>query len=119
MSYDITFKVKVEGADVYVPIGNCDANITWNVREIIIKSTGLPWKNQANNGFCKDVIPYIEQGLSELELHGEEYEQYEPANGWGSVCEVKQFFRQIIEDWEAFERDANPKIVNVATFWIG
>ena len=39
MSYDITFKVKVEGVDQYVPIGSCDANITWNAREIIELST--------------------------------------------------------------------------------
>ena len=42
MSYDITFTVKVEGIDQYVPIGSCDANITWNVRKIIELSTGLP-----------------------------------------------------------------------------
>ena len=32
MSYDISFKVTVEGVDAYVPVGTCDANITWNVR---------------------------------------------------------------------------------------
>ena len=41
MSYDISFKVKVEGVDAYVPVGACDANITWNARKIIEKSTGL------------------------------------------------------------------------------
>lgn len=59
MSYDITFKVKVDGTDQYVPIGCCGANITWNVRKIIELSTGLPWLNEENNGFCKDVIPKI------------------------------------------------------------
>ena len=41
MSYDVTFKAKVEGTDCYVEVGDCDANITWNVREIITRSTGL------------------------------------------------------------------------------
>ena len=42
MSYDISFKVKVEGLeDTYVRVGECDANITWNVRGMIGKSTGL------------------------------------------------------------------------------
>ena len=50
MSYDISFKVKVEGIDQYVNVGDCDANITWNVRKIITNSTGLEWKNEANNG---------------------------------------------------------------------
>ena len=34
MSYDISFKVKVDGLDnYYVKVGNCTANITWNLRE--------------------------------------------------------------------------------------
>lgn len=33
MSYDISFRVKVEGTDRYLDTGYCDANITWNVRE--------------------------------------------------------------------------------------
>lgn len=45
MSYDISFRVKVEGLDKWVDVGDCDANITWNVRKIIELSTGLPWKN--------------------------------------------------------------------------
>lgn len=68
MSYDIAFKVKVEGADVYVDVGNCDANITWNLRQMIVKSTGLEWKNEDNNGYCVDIIPHIERGLAELSL---------------------------------------------------
>ena len=43
MSYDISFKVKVDGVDAYVPVGTCDANITWNVRKIIEKSTRRRW----------------------------------------------------------------------------
>ena len=59
MSYDISFKVKVDGVDAYVPVGTCDANITWNVRKIIEQSTGLEWKNSQNNWLCVDVIPKI------------------------------------------------------------
>mgnify|MGYP003297992494 FL=1 len=63
MSYDIDFRVKVEGVDRYISVGDCDANITWNVRKIIELSTGLPWLNEENNGLCKDVIPHIERSL--------------------------------------------------------
>ena len=48
MGYDISFKVKVEGKDIYVPVGDCEAGTTWNVRDIIVKSTGLEWKNDAD-----------------------------------------------------------------------
>ena len=66
MSYNISFKVKAEGVDAYVPVGTCDANTTWNARKIIEKSTGLEWKNCQNNGLCVDVVPKIEVGLRKL-----------------------------------------------------
>ena len=100
MSYDIRFKVKVEGIDTYVEVGDCDANITWNVREIIVKSTGLLWNNVANNGLCKDVIPFIENGYAELVLYPEKYRAYEASNGWGTVEGTARFFKRIIEAWE-------------------
>lgn len=117
MSYDIAFKVKVEGVDTYVEVGDCDANITWNVREMIVKSTGLPWNNEANNGLCKDVIPFIENGYRELSQHPKKYRQYEAPNGWGTVESTARFFKNIIEAWERFCK-YNPELVEVTTFWI-
>ena len=63
MSYCISFRVKLEGVDEFIDVGECSANITWNVRKIIELSTGLPWKSEENIGLCKDVIPCIEKGL--------------------------------------------------------
>ena len=118
MSYDITFKVKVEGTDQYVPIGSCDANITWNVRKIIEISTGLPWLNEENNGFCKDVIPKIEKGLHELTEHPEKYKKHEAKNGWGTVEGTKRFFNQILEDWERLREEYGDDVANVTTLWV-
>lgn len=118
MSYDISFKVKVEGVDEYVEIGNCDANITWNVRDIICKSTGLEWLNEANNGLCKDVIAKIAQGYSELLSHPEKYRQYESPNGYGTVENTRRFFKLILDNWETFCNDYNENLQNVVTFWI-
>lgn len=117
MSYDITFRVKVEGVDAYVDVGNCDANITWNVRKIIELSTGLPWINEANNGYCKDVIPAIQKGLLELQINGKKYKKYEAENGWGTVRGTIRFFEQILKDWNDFIR-WNEDLAEVATFWI-
>lgn len=118
MSYDITFKVKVEGIDRYVPVGDCSANITWNVRKIIELSTGLPWLNEANNGFCKDVIPHIEKGLAELRHHAPKYWQYESPNGWGTVNGTINFFEQILKDWDDFCKWENQDLIDITTFWI-
>lgn len=117
MSYDISFRVKVEGVDRWIDVGNCTANITWNVRKIIELSTGLPWENEANNGLVKDVIPSIEKGLRELINNPEKYKPYESPNGWGTVRGTIYFFESIIESWEDFIH-WNEDLVDVATFWI-
>ena len=118
MSYDITFKVKVEGIDKYVPVGDCDANITWNVRKIIELSTGLPWINEANNGYVKDVLPSIKKGLYELIENPEKYKPYEAENGWGTVDGTISFFERILKCWDDFRRWEDDEIVNAAVFWI-
>ena len=120
MSYNISFKVKVEGLeDTYVRVGECNTNITWNVREMIVKSTGLEWKNEQNNGLCKDVIPYIANGYAELTKYPEKYKQYEAENGWGTVQGCKKFFRQVLDDWNAFCEDyCTGELADVTYFWI-
>lgn len=120
MSYSINFKVKVEGLkDRYVTVGNCEANITWNLREMIVKSTGLEWKNEENNGLCRDVIPHIIDGYAELLKYPEKYKQYEAENGWGTLEGCKKFFAQIIENWSSFGEDYSTRdLVDVTYFWI-
>ena len=117
MSYDISFRVKVEGVNAWVDVGNCGANITWNVRKIIELSTGLPWINEANNGLCKDVIPYIEKGQLELVCNPHKYKRYEAKNGWGTVDGVINFFDQILKDWDDFTL-WHEELADVVTFWI-
>ena len=96
---------------------DCDANVTWNVREIIGKSTGLDWLNEANNGLCTDVIPYIEHGVKELTEHPEKYRKYEAKNGYGTVEGTLMFFQTILQDWERF-KSWYPELAPIATFWI-
>lgn len=117
MSYDIDLRVKVEGIDEFVSVGDCEANTTWNVRKMIELSTGLPWLNTQNNGFCKDVIPHIERGLEELRSYPEKYKPYEAPNGWGTVNSTIEFFERIIKDWKDFKR-WNKELAEVAVFWI-
>ena len=93
MSYDIDFRVKVEGVDEYISVGDCDANITWNVRKIIELSTGLPWLNEENNGYCKDIIPCIAKGLYELRNNSEKYKPYEAKMDGEQLMERSFFMR--------------------------
>lgn len=117
MSYHVVFKAKVDGANAWVEVGYCEANTTWNVREMIEKSTGLPWLNCENNGLCSEVIPKIEHGLHELENNRMEYIQYEAKNGWGTVETTKRFFMDILRSWRSLQWD-EPELAKVATFWI-
>ena len=117
MSYDISFRVKVEGVDAWVDVGGCDANITWNVRKIIELSTGIPWKNCANNGFVKDIIPSIEKGRLELMSYPNKYKPYESPNGWGTVEGTINFFERILKCWDDFIQDYE-ELADVVTFWI-
>ena len=117
MSYDIRFKVKVDGTDIYVPVGICEENTTWNVREMIVKSTGLEWKNNDNNGLCVDVIPKIKHGYEELRNHPEKYTQYNSPNGWGSVETTKRFFKGILAAWGDIIL-WHKELVPYVTFWI-
>lgn len=118
MSYDISFKVKVEGVDLYVEIGECYANTTWNVREMIVTSTGLEWINCANNGFCNDVIPHIEKGYNELKYHPEKYKKYEAENGWGTVESTRDFFGEILKSWRNLKLYEEKDLLDLVTFWI-
>lgn len=120
MSYNISFKIKVDGLkDVYFDVGDCDANITWNLRNMIIKSTGLEWKNEENNGLCKDVIPKILNGLAELIKYPEKYKKYEASNGWGTIESCKHFFATIVNDWDNFCEDSRTSdLADVTYFWI-
>ena len=117
MSYDISFRVKIEGVDEYFDTRYCEANITWNVRNMIVKSTGLEWKNNENNGLCKDIIPAICQGYVLLTQYPEQYEQYESPNGWGTIRGTKRFFETIIKAWDILKLE-QPKLADVATLWI-
>lgn len=118
MSYSINFKVKIEGIDRYFDMGYCDANTTYNVREMIVKSTGLEWKNCENNGYCKDVIPYIRRGRDELLHHPEKYREYEATNGWGTVTSTMEFFNRILRAWDKLIEWEPADIVDVVTFWV-
>lgn len=119
MSYDISFRVKVEGVDKWIPVGHCNANTTWNVREMITTSTGLEWKNEQDNELVNDVIPAIYKGLYELTNFPEKYKKYESDKGWGTIRGTITFFQTIIDDWEQFKTEyETADFADVTHFWI-
>lgn len=121
MSYDINWKVKAaEAENLWVSIPYPDnANITYNVGDLIRTCTGLTWKNCEDNGYVKDVIPYIEKGLKELEQHPEKYKHLEAPNGWGTIDGTIRFFNKLIDGWHSIQNDYFwQDFANIVHFWI-
>ena len=118
MSYEIKFKVKIEGVDKWVQVCYPVANITSNVRGMIQAATGLKWHNGTNNGLCGDVMPKIANGLYELRFKPSLYKQYESPNGWGTVEGTKRFFEQILQSWEGYVEEYGEDVAAVTTFWV-
>lgn len=104
MSYDISFCIREKNTNELIRIGG-EANITWNVRELIKQSSGWDIKNEDTNGLAKDLIPMIDKGRMELEWHPEKYKQYESPNGWGTIDGVWRFYKRMFLDWEEIKED--------------
>lgn len=95
MSYDIYLCAKVEAVDELVEIADV-GNITYNVRELIEKSSGWSISNGCN-GATTHVSLMLERGIYELEENPRLYKQFEAKNGWGTVEETLQFFKAALE----------------------
>lgn len=116
MSYNISFRVRVHNTNIYVPAWN-SANVTWNVRDIIVEFTKLQWKNEENNGLCTDVIPKIRQGSENIRAAIEKYDESNSPYSLSDLRTVDNFLFDILDDWREF-KFYHPDLVPYVTFWI-
>lgn len=96
MSYDVSFKAKLEGLDKWVYVGKKWINYTSNVSTLIKEVCGY-YPTYWNGKCCSDVYPAIQQGIELLTQHPQMYRQFEPANGWGSVEGTLEFLKNIAD----------------------
>lgn len=100
MSYDIRFAVKVAGApdDCFAVIGEPEyCSPTYNIGKMM--RVAMDWDFKQGTFYkLTDVLPKIRQGLAELISHPEQYKQYEPDNGWGTVDSAAKALSSIL-DW--------------------
>lgn len=93
MSYDIDFEIKMPKTGTMIPL-NIYYNITYNIRDILVKSSNCEdiW---TANGLIPILALYdkFKVGLVELETNIEKYRKYEPSNGWGTCEDVLDFYR--------------------------
>lgn len=95
MSYDVSFKVKVEGVDQFVYVGDDYTNCTSNMGDCIEDVVGL--RPPSWNGMkAGELAPLLAEGAAKLKGNPEKYRHYEPDNGWGDVETCAKF---LIDVW--------------------
>ena len=119
MSYDVSFRVKVEKKDIYIGVSGYygEPNITWNVRELIKQSSGWEIKNCDSNGSIFEWANKIKKGIAELETSPEKYKQYESPNGWGTVEGTLSFYRDCLKMFDEFIK-WEEELADVAVVWV-
>ena len=84
MSYDLRIAVKIEGLDQFAQIAEPKlSSPTYNLRDMFVAC--MDWNYTQGEYYpCKDVLPKVERGITELMTKPKQYDKYNPSNGWGS-----------------------------------
>lgn len=101
MSYDVSFKAKLEGTDQWVYVGADWINHTSNTASMIKEVCGS-YPSQWNGKKCSDMLPVLTQGIELLRNNPQKYYHLEPGNGWGTVATTITFLMQIEENCKNF-----------------
>lgn len=88
MSYDLRVAVKIEGCNKYAPIAFPEfSEPTYNLRDMF--EACMDWNYEQGKYYsCKEVLPKIDRGISELICNEKEYLKYNSPNGWGDTKEA-------------------------------
>ena len=102
MSYDVSFKAKLEGVDQWVYVGDDWINHTSNPAAMIKEVCSPPHPSEWNGKLCADMHPVLMQGISLLILHPQRYRQFEAGNGWGTVATTLEFLTKIADNCDKY-----------------
>lgn len=101
MSYDISFKAKLEGVDQWVCVGDPFINFTSNTANMIKEVCGS-YPSQWNGKKCSDMYPILMQGASLLNNDPQKYKQFEAKNGWGTVNSTRDFLMDVADNCQKY-----------------
>jgi len=102
MSYDVSFKAKLENCDTYVYVGG-DYNYTSNMAKAIIKASGNNVSiNDLNGMKTSEVLPILNKIIFEFVNNSKEYRQYEPVNGWGDIESCLEWLFKLKNECEKY-----------------
>ena len=97
MSYDVSFKAKLEGVDQWVYVGDEWINFTSNTAAMIKEVCGS-YPSEWGGRKCSDMYPVLMQGASLLNNSPEKYRRFEPSNGWGTVETTRDFLISVADN---------------------
>jgi hypothetical protein len=101
MSYDVSFKAKLEGIDQWVYVGAEWINHTSNTGAMIKEVCGS-YPSKWDGMKCSELLPAIDKGVKLLRSHSQEYRQFEPSNGLGTVESTIEFLDAIRKNCEEY-----------------
>lgn len=101
MSYDVSFKAKLEGADQWVYVGDDWINHTSNTAAMIKEVCGS-YPSEWNGKRCADMVPRAHAGRVPAVSASETLPAFEPGNCWGTVESTAEFLRQIADNCDKF-----------------
>lgn len=101
MSYDVSFKAKLEGADQWVYVGDDWINFTCNTATMIKEVCGS-YPSQWNGKRCADMYPVLMQGASLLNNSPRKYRPLEACNGWGTVEQTYDFLMRVADNCDKY-----------------
>ncbi len=98
MSYDISLKIKT--GDNYVDVVDC-GNYTYNCSKMFQEANELKLSlSDLNNGCSGEVIPVLEEVISNMRKDKEKYEAMNPPNGWGDYECFLKFLENILGEFK-------------------
>lgn len=101
MSYDVSFKAKLEGVDQWVYVGDNWINHTSDTAAMIKEVCGS-YPSQWNGKRCSEMYPVLMQGISLLVINPQRYKQFESPNSWGKIPQVIEFLTKVADNCDKF-----------------
>ena len=99
MSYDVSFKAKLEGVEQWVYVGADWISHATNCGPMIKEVCGSYPSNWTGKK-CEDMYPVIMQGISLLNLHPQRYRSFE--TGYTTVESVIDFLWKIADNCDKY-----------------
>lgn len=101
MSYDVSFKAKLEGVDHWVFVGPQWINHTRNTAAMM-KAVCGSYPSAWDGMKCSELLPVLNTGCKELRAYSQKYRQFEADNGWGTVESTLEFLDAIRKACEEY-----------------